>query len=96
VISCYLAEVFQTGGSKLILRAIQNVARAGKMSKIARKAGMSRTSLYWKESASPEFTTVLRVLDAVDVQLVPWRNASTARWNSSGRRTGACTLLSTA
>jgi hypothetical protein len=29
----------------------------------------ARTSLYWKESASPEFTT--KVLDAVDVQLVP-------------------------
>jgi hypothetical protein len=28
-----------------------------------------RTSLYWKERASPEFTT--KVLDAVDVQLVP-------------------------
>ena len=60
--------------SKLILRAISNVVRAGRIkpvSKIARETGLSRTSLYWKEKASPEFTTVLKVLDSVGVQLTP-------------------------
>jgi len=71
VIAYYLAEAFQTSDSELILRAIQNVARASNMSKIARKTGMSRTSLYWGKNTSPEFTTVLKVLDSVGVQLTP-------------------------
>ena len=71
VIAYYLAEAFQTFDSRLILRAIQNVARASNMSKIARETVLSRTSLYWKEKASPEFTTVLKVLDSVGVQLTP-------------------------
>jgi probable addiction module antidote protein len=69
VISHYLAEAFQTRDSKLILRAIRNVVRAGNMSKVARATGMSRTSLYWREDTSPEFTTVLKVLAARGVRL---------------------------
>src|SRR5262249_8624795 len=68
----YLAEAFQTRDSELILRAISNVVRAGlikPVAKIARETGMSRTSLYWKEKASPEFITVLKVLDSVGVRL---------------------------
>src|SRR5262249_45032846 len=74
VVAHYLAEAFQTRDSKLILRAVSNVVRAGrikKVAKIARETGLSRTSLYWKEKASPEFTTVLRILDSVGVQLEP-------------------------
>ena len=47
----------------------------------ARTAGgqsPARTSLYWKESASPEFTT--KVLDAVDVQLVPTTSRHRCLW----------------
>ncbi len=69
VITHYLAEAFQTRDNKLILRAIQNVARANNMSKIARETGMSRTSLYWRENTSPEFTTVLKVLDRIGMRL---------------------------
>ena len=43
------------------------------MSKIARKVGMSRTSLYWQDHTRPEFTTVLKVLAAVGVRLQPKR-----------------------
>jgi|SRR5262245_10006821 len=69
VISSYLTEALQTGDGKLILRAVQNVLRAGNMSKIARDTDMSRTSLYWPEDRSPEFTTVLKVLAARGVRL---------------------------
>ena len=69
MIAWYLADAFQTRDSKLILRAIQNVARAGNMSKIARETGLSRTSLYWGKNTSPEFTTVLKVLAARGVRL---------------------------
>jgi probable addiction module antidote protein len=69
VISHYLAEAFQTRDSRLILRAIQNVVRAGNMTKVARTTGLSRTSLYWRDNTSPEFTTVLKVLAARGVRL---------------------------
>jgi probable addiction module antidote protein len=71
VIAWYLADAFETRDSRIILNAIRNVARAGNMAKIARATGMSRTSLYWRKDTSPEFTTVLRVLSAVGVGLVP-------------------------
>jgi probable addiction module antidote protein len=73
VIAGYLAEAFSSADEKLILRAITNVARAQGMSKIARKVGMSRTSLYWQDHTKPEFTTVLKVLAAVGVRLQPKR-----------------------
>lgn len=69
VIAHYLAEAMQSGDGKLILRAMQNVARANNMSKIARETGMSRTSLYWRENTSPEFTTVLKLLASLGVRL---------------------------
>jgi probable addiction module antidote protein len=71
VIAHYLADAFQSHNSKLILAAIQDVMRAQKMTAIARATGRSRTSLYWRKQTSPEFTTVLDVLGALDVQLVP-------------------------
>ena len=69
VISCYLADAIESGDSKLFLRAVQNVARANNMSKIAREIGMSRTSLYWGENTSPEFTTVQRLLEKLGMRL---------------------------
>jgi probable addiction module antidote protein len=69
VINCYLGEALESGDVKLFLRAVQNVARANNMSKIAREIGMSRTSLYWGENTSPEFTTVLRLLEKLGMRL---------------------------
>jgi probable addiction module antidote protein len=69
VIHWYLAEALQTGDVRLFLRAVQNVARANNMSKIARETAMSRTSLYWGENTSPEFTTVMKVLERLGVRL---------------------------
>jgi probable addiction module antidote protein len=74
VISAYLAEAMRTGDPKLILRAIANIVRSGRVSNIARQTGMSRTSLYWTEKTSPEFTTVLKVLGAMGVHLEPMAN----------------------
>jgi probable addiction module antidote protein len=71
VISAYLAEAMQSHDPKLILRALRNVVRAGHVSQIARATGLSRTSLYWREKASPEFTTVLKVLGVLGVELEP-------------------------
>jgi probable addiction module antidote protein len=71
IIAWYLADAIQTGDNKVILNAIRNVVRAGNISRIARETGLSRTSLYWGKNTSPEFTTVLKVLAARGVGLVP-------------------------
>ena len=84
VIAYYLAEAFQTFDSRLILRAIQNVARASNMSKIARETGMSRTSLYWGKNTSPEFTTVLKVLDTLGIRLEPIAQKPSGERRSDG------------
>jgi len=79
VIAYYLAEAFQTFDSRLILRAIQNVARASNMSKIARETGMSRTSLYWGKNTSPEF-----VLDTLGIRLEPIAQKPSGERRSDG------------
>jgi len=71
IISHYLAEALETGDHKLIVRAITNVLRASRIADVANATGLSRTSLYWKNKASPKFITVLKVLDVVGVRLEP-------------------------
>jgi len=71
-IADYLSEAFATGDDHYIAKAIGTVARARGMSDVAREAGLSRENLYkaLTEDGSPEFGTVMKVLDALDVQLV--------------------------
>jgi probable addiction module antidote protein len=71
VIAHYLADALQSNDRAFILSALQDVMRASRMTEIARKTGRSRTSLYWRKGASPEFATVLDVLNALRVKLVP-------------------------
>jgi len=71
-IADYLSEAFQTGNGQYIAQAIGTAARAEGMSKIAKDTGLSRESLYRAlgEGGNPEFGTVMKVLNALDVQLV--------------------------
>jgi probable addiction module antidote protein len=68
----YLSEAFETGDDDFIAQAIGTVARARGMSGVARDAGVSRENLYRALGANgkPEFATVMKVLDALGVQLV--------------------------
>jgi len=70
-IADYLTEAFETGDNAFIAEAIGTVARAQGMSGVAREAGLSRENLYRALSADghPEFATVLKVLDAMGIQL---------------------------
>jgi len=54
-----------------IARALGDIARAKGMSQIARKAGLSRESLYkaLSENGNPSFATVLKVARALGVRL---------------------------
>jgi len=70
-IAAYMDEAFKTGDAAFITLALGTVARARGMTQIARDAGMSRESLYRAlgEKGNPEFSTVLRVLQALGLRL---------------------------
>ncbi len=70
-IAAYLEAAFEDGDPALIQRTIGTVARASGMTELARKIGMSRTSLYKALSPEghPEFETVIEVLRALGHRL---------------------------
>lgn len=71
MIAEYLNAVLEDGDSSDLVVAIGHVAKAMGMSKIAEKTGMSRPSLYKALSvgAKPQFDTIMKVLQAIDVQI---------------------------
>jgi probable addiction module antidote protein len=68
----YLIVSLETGDAAEIAKSIGTVARAYGMTEIARKTGLSRESLYkaFNGETRTEFETVLRVVDALGMQLV--------------------------
>lgn len=71
-IAAYLNEAFATNDSAFISLAIGDVARAKGMTVVAAEAGLARESLYksLNGTTKPEFDTVRRVLDSLNVRLV--------------------------
>ena len=59
------------GNAAFIAKALGDIAKAKRMTQVARDAGLSRESLYKALSGerSPGFDTVLRVIDALGLQL---------------------------
>lgn len=59
------------GNAAFIAKALGDIAKAKGMTQVARDAGLSRESLYKALSGerSPGFDTVLRVIDALGLQL---------------------------
>lgn len=70
-LAAYLQAAFDEGDPRLVVHAIGNIARARGMSKIARDTGLGRESLYKALSpeGNPEFATVLKVVQALGIQL---------------------------
>ena len=70
-IAAYMSEALESGDPAFIADALGVIARAKGMSEVARKAGLSRESLYRALSTdgNPEFATVLRVVQALGLQL---------------------------
>jgi probable addiction module antidote protein len=70
-IAAYVSDALESGDPAFIADALGLVARARGMSEVAREAGVSRESLYRALSAdgNPEFATVLRVMQALGLQL---------------------------
>jgi probable addiction module antidote protein len=70
-IEFYMAEALESGDPALIVHALGVVARAKSMSDVASKTGLARENLYKALSVNgrPELSTVLKVLNALDLKL---------------------------
>jgi probable addiction module antidote protein len=70
-IAAYVTEALATGDTAVIAHALGVIARTRGMSRIASQTGLSRESLYRALSmdGNPEFTTVLRILEAMGLRL---------------------------
>ncbi len=66
-----LDAVQETGDSRIFNKALQDVARAQKMTVIAKKAGLGRESLYkaLNSESKPRFDTISKVVNAMGFKL---------------------------
>lgn len=69
--AAYLEAALEEGDSALIAAALGDIARAKGMTQVAREAGLGRESLYkaLSSSGNPEFSTILKVIQALGLQL---------------------------
>lgn len=70
-IAAYLAAALEDGDPAVVTAALGDIARAKGMTRVARKAGLGRESLYKALSpdGNPELATVLRVIAALGLKL---------------------------
>jgi len=68
----YLTEALMSGDPAMVAKALGTIARSHGMAAVAEKSGLSRENLYRALSGdgNPEFATVIKVLDALDISLV--------------------------
>lgn len=71
VIAEYLAQVLAENDDALLLTALNDIARARGMSRLARESGISREALYraLAPGARPRFETIRRITNALGVRL---------------------------
>jgi probable addiction module antidote protein len=71
-IAVYLSEAFETGDAGYICHALDTIARAKGMTKVAKETGLGRESLYKALGghAQPEFETVRKVIQSFGLKLV--------------------------
>lgn len=69
-INAYMEEALESHDPAFIAKALGTVARARGMSRIAKKAGLSRENLYkaLSKEGNPEFGTILRVMQALGLK----------------------------
>jgi probable addiction module antidote protein len=89
-IHAYMEEALETDDAAFIAKALGTIARARGMSHIAKKAGLSRESLYkaLSKEGNPEFDTVIRVMQALGLRfsITPhWRARNRCREVSSAK-----------
>lgn len=66
----YLEAALEDGDPAVVAAAIGDIARARGMTRVAKKAGLGRESLYraLSPNGNPEFGTILRVMDALGIR----------------------------
>lgn len=69
--AAYVACALEEGDAALVAAALGDIARAHGMTKIGKKTGLGRESLYKALSpeGNPELATILKVFDAVGLKL---------------------------
>ena len=74
-IEAFLEDAFESGDHGFISHALGVVARARGMTQLAEETGLTRQTLYKALSAegNPEFSTILKVADALGFRLIPSR-----------------------
>ncbi len=70
-IRCFLQEVAATGDESDFIHALNTAAKAMGMTEVAKKAGVSRASLYksLSEDGNPRFDTISKVTKALGCRL---------------------------
>ncbi len=70
-VEAYMEEALASGDPAFVAQALGTVARARGMTGIAKKAGLSRESLYktLSKEGNPEFGSVMRVIAALGLKL---------------------------
>lgn len=71
-IRAFLQEVAATGDESDFIHALSTAARAMGMTEVAKKAGVTRASLYGAlaEGGNPKFSTICKVTKALGCKLV--------------------------
>ena len=69
--AAYLQAALEEGDASLFAAALGDIARAKGMSQLARDTGLGRESLYkaLSPTGNPEFATILKVVNALGLQL---------------------------
>lgn len=67
----YISQVLEDGDQDELLRAVGYIAKAKGMTQISRETGLGRESLYktFQEGAEPKFSTVMKVMKAIGLNL---------------------------
>lgn len=67
----YLSAAFEDGDPNVIRKALDNIARAKGMGKLAKSVGVGRQSLYKSlaENGNPQFETVLNLIQAMGLKV---------------------------
>ncbi|CAB3781311.1 addiction module antidote protein [Pararobbsia alpina] len=80
-IAAYISDALESGDSDVLMSAIADVAKARGMARVASDAGVGRESLYktLAPGSKPKVETLLKLLGALDVQLIVKPRAKSAK-----------------
>jgi len=67
----FLSDAVESGDARVIAAALGAIARARGMTQLARETGLTREALYraLSENGNPEFSTVVKVVNALNLRL---------------------------